>query len=618
MRFSATLASVVFLGLVLAAPSVASDGESLRPPVPGVPELVVFDVGPISSPQVGPVLLNDEIWSDESQIVTDQDAAPGFAGASVPVLSPGPDDPSADKDATAVVSAILEPDITAPDPVSDAPHEAPDALLPPHVETNAPAPVPSTGNVAVISQADDSAGAEPTDADLTALPNLAGWAAAAEPPSGTQPRSGPVSGSSDPEIPVSEINSPRYHERDSQYQSEEQSEQDPWHWTWSLTLDCAGNVMSTSSQTGSQESMVWDWDWVWDWACGSTGSNTSTNSSGSSTDFSSTSDTGNTNVSVHVSSPGDTGLLTQSTVSAGVTEGVTATGATSGGVWNWSWTFAFCGETTLVSTQIDSQTPLSWTWNWTWNWTCDAAASPSPELGGASPSVPDAAPVPPLVPVISALSDLPTPALTPVFTADVPLPVWLPLPTRQLVPSIVVDVAILVGPGALLQTLPELPLPSPAISAISGVDVSVVIVSAETSQTSAPQADLTAEGGHAVPGHRDTESTDPLQTTAPIAWQRPEGSSRGPSSNPTAKPPSARPAPPRRAHGPLLPFGQPRSSETAGSSAFGGRVPSVPVAAVAALIAFFMLAAPHLGRRNRVARELSPRSTYRSSIDHPG
>jgi hypothetical protein len=31
-----------------------------------------------------------------------------------------------------------------------------------------------------------------------------------------------------------------------------------------------------------------------------------------------------------------------------------------------------------------------------------------------------------------------------------------------------------------------------------------------------------------------------------------------------------------------------------------------------------MLAAPNLGRRIRVARELSPRSAYRSSIDHPG
>lgn len=615
MRFPTTLASTVVLGLILAAPSLASDGEGLRPPVPGVPEIVVPDVGPISSPEAGPILLDDEVWLDQSQLVTGQDEA-GHVGASVPVLGPSVEGPETEEDGTwGVVSALLEPDITAAaDPVTHTPHEAPDELLSPIVDTSAP--VSSTGNDSSVSQADDSASAEPSNADAPLPPNTAESASMAEPPSGTPPRSGQgLDGSGQPPT-ISEIDSPRYHNNYSQYQSEELSPQDPWHWVWSLTLDCAGNATSTSIETGSLASLIWYWDWVWDWACGSASSSTNhTNSTGSGTDFAPTSDNGNTNVSVRVSS-GDTSRLTPSTIAAGTTEGAEATGTTpSSGIWTWSWTFAFCGETTSVSTQIDSQTPLSWTWNWMWNWTCEATAGAPPELGGATPSGPDAAPVPPLAPVIPAPPDSPTPAQAPVFTVDVPLPEWPLLPALPVAPSVIVDVAIPVSPGRLLPALPELALPSPGVS---GVDVSVVIVPAETSSTTAPVADLPPVGGYEAPGHRGTESTTPPRTTMTIALQRPEGSPSGPSSKPTAKPPSAQPAPPRRAHGPLLPFGQSRSSETAGSGTFGGRVPIVPVAAVAALIAFFMLAAPRLGRRIRVARELSPRSTYRSSIDHPG
>ena len=468
MRFPTTLAGVVVLGLVLAAPSLASDGEGLMPPLPGVPELVVPDVPPLSSPEAGPTLPSDDVWPDESQVMTGPDEA-GHVGASVPVLGPGVEGgPETEEDSTSgVVSALLEPDITSSeDPVTDTSHEALDELVAPIVDTSAP--VSSTGTDGAITQADDVASADPSSADAPAPPNIAGWTSGAEPSSGTQPSSGQGSSSSGSEAPIPETNSPRYHETDSQYQSEVQSGQDPWAWEWFLTLDCAGNVTSTSNQTGSQESLIWYWDWAWDWACGSAGSSTNdTSSNGSGIDFSHTTDTGNTNVSVQISSPDGAGPLTQSTVSAGTTEGAEATAAASE-IWAWSWTFTFCGETTSVSTQIDSQTPLSWTWNWAWDWTCDAAAGAPPELGSATPSGPDAAPIPPLASVIPALPDSPTPAQAPVFTFDVPLPEsfdvplpeWLPLQARPLVSSVVVDVAILVEPGALLPALPELALPS--------------------------------------------------------------------------------------------------------------------------------------------------------------
>ena len=615
MRFPTALATTVVLGLALAAPSLASDGEGLRPPVPGVPEIVVPDVQPISSLEAGFVLLSDEVWLEESPIVTGQDE-PGLVGGSVPALGPGVDDPVIEENSTPeVVSAMLEPDIRpAVDLVTDTPHSTSDELLAPTVDTNVSAPVLSPGDGA-IRQAEDFAGAAaPSHANATVSPQTAEPASAAEPPSGTRPHGGQGTSNSGQEPSLSEIDSPRYHDTNSQYQSNGQPPQDAWHWIWSLTLDCAGNVTSISSQIGSQTSLTWYWDWVWDWACGSTSSNTSgTTSSGSSTNFLSNSDTGNTNVSVQVRSPGETGSVT---VPAGATEGAEATGAAPpSGLWTWSWTFTFCGETTSLSTQLDSQTPLSWTWNWMWNWTCDTPAGAPLEVGDATPSGADAAPVLPLSPVIPALPGPPASAQGQVFLVDVPLTEWPPLSELPVVPSVEVEVAVLVEPGTPLLALPEFPLPSPGVP---GVDVSVVIVPVETSRTPARGADMTPEGGHEAPGHRGTRSSTPPLTTTPIARQRPEGSPSAPSSKPTARPPSAQSAPPRRAPGPFLPFGQPGSSETAGSGTFGGRVPSAPVAAVAALIAFFILAAPYVGRRIRVVRELSPRSTYRSSIDHPG
>ena len=231
-------------------------------------------------------------------------------------------------------------------------------------------------------------------------------------------------------------------------------------------------------------------------------------------------------------------------------------------------------------------------------------------------------PVPPLSPVIPTAPAPATLALVPVFTVDVPLAPKFPLPARASRSCRHTksswDRSTWMSPSSWTSGLLRFRsscCPSPASPASTFRWSSCPPRRPVRPHGEAPQL---LEARASVPGHRETESSTPPPMTTPIALQRPEGSPSGSSSTPTRKPPSAQSAPPRETHGPQLPFGQSRSYGTAGSGTSGGRVPSVPVAAVAAIIAFFILAAPRLGRRLRVARELSPRSTYRSSIDHPG
>jgi hypothetical protein len=195
--------------------------------------------------------------------------------------------------------------------------------------------------------------------------------------------------------------------------------------------------------------------------------------------------------------------------------------------------------------------------------------------------------------------------------------------------AVAVDVAVAVVepelPGILVSADP---LPSPALP---GVDVSVVVVTeASSTSSTAVSSPLETPSGPvgrqqddrvAPPAPRAPSSTIAPRlptTTTTTAWQPPTGRESRAASKPTVKRPSARPAPPDRPRGPFSPFGYVSTSQGAGAGTSGGLVPGAPVVAVAALTALFVLVAPGLGRRIRVARELSPRGTYRSSIDHPG
>jgi hypothetical protein len=102
-----------------------------------------------------------------------------------------------------------------------------------------------------------------------------------------------------------------------------------------------------------------------------------------------------------------------------------------------------------------------------------------------------------------------------------------------------------------------------------------------------------------------------LRTPAPAAAGHAAGNPR---SEKQTRPRVARARP---ASTPLAPWA-PRSSHGATSSSASGAASSAVLVGIAALTGFVLLAAPGLGRRIRVARELSPRNLGRSPIDHPG
>jgi hypothetical protein len=192
-----------------------------------------------------------------------------------------------------------------------------------------------------------------------------------------------------------------------------------------------------------------------------------------------------------------------------------------------------------------------------------------------------------------------------------PLP---PLPAPPVVPSVDVAVEVIVEPDVLAPALPDVSLTPPAVPA---VDAQVVIAPKPPPVLTPGAAPAPHAVDEASKGYRDLGWSTPATPTAVASQDRERPRSR-PGSQPTAKRASAHVSSSRSTRSLSPPFGQLRSSQGTGWGTLGGRVPEAPVLAVAALTAFFMLAAPSLGRRIRVARELSPRSTYRSSIDHPG
>ncbi len=621
MRFLKVLTTTAIVGLGHGGPALASDGEPSIPPTPALPEVVAppspapgSPTDPIPVPAVDPpplpaideTVTENVVPQETPEVVTATQAETGSINVSVRVLSPGTDGPVAqDSSGTDVVSPAPEPDITAATNSATVTPSVPSQSA--GVNTNVEIRVLSPGDNGAVTQTSDSPGVTPTH-ETEAMPVIeAGSSSEAE----------PTSTDTGDQASVAEADSQRYQDENSQYQSTGTPPLDPWNWRWKFAIDCAGNATGLSTETGSRASLVWTWDWRWDWACISADTG-ATNSSGPGLDSSSTfdagsTDAGNTNVSVRVLSPGDNGPVTQSTTAVGETSGDLGTTGTapSNEPWSWTWTFTFCGTTTTFSTQTESQTPLSWTWDWAWNWTCDAAVGAPPALGATEPGA-DTTPVSApstLIPAVQA------PVAPPTVAAAVDVPPLPPLPAPPVVSSIDVAVVVVVPRGILAPALQDLSLRPPAVPA---VDVQVVVAPAESPRTLAPgTAPTPGAPDMASTISHDAASTTPTPTTT-AAWQPRERPRSRPSSQPTAKRASTHVASSRPARGLLPPFGQLRSSQTTGSGTLGGRVPGAPVLAVAALIAFFMLAAPSLGRRIRVARELSPRSTYRSSIDHPG
>jgi hypothetical protein len=352
---------------------------------------------------------------------------------------------------------------------------------------------------------------------------------------------------------------PQYHDDNMQYQSAGIPNPDPWIWEWYLALDCSGNVTSTSSELGSAASRDWDWNWTWDWTCGLDGAS---EESGDAL---------------------ERGFASIASVSAPGGEASAATGEqpdASGTPWLWTWSFDFCGRETTFSIQAGEQTNLEWTWDWTWAWACTSTevVSSDAEGEGQSGTPADAG-------TLSGELELPAP-LAIAIVIEQPLLHLIPFeasPTVVVVAPISIAPVISLGGSLPTGTGPEQAPASGPGRAPAQVPVTVLIAVAPA----AP--DITT----ATPDTSQPERARPSKTRDREAAPRP-----------ARRLPQLPLSPTRRAAG---------STSSSGAAPGGGGATGV-----AALTGFYALAAPGLGRRIRVVRELSPHARAEAPRDRPG
>ena len=670
------VATTVTVALSLAAPALASGGDDESPAssvlaaVDSATETVApstdtTDAILSTGSEAAGVLAETTGIDAGDEITTTVTADSGNVDVSVRVLSPGVDEPVHQDPATPVISPDAKSDIAAV-PATDAEGATSDGepvSEPASVNTNVAIRILSPGSNGEVTQVHEGSEIAPTDAPAQQPASDPSTTEQDGPSVGSDPTTADATTSeSQLDSILSENNSGGYQVEDSQYQSDSQSSATPWYWSWWFGIDCDGNATTSSTETGSPASLDWTWEWVWEWSCTEEGApppgtttgrpvSPASGPSGSSessmvTTSTPSSATGNTNLSVRVLSPGDNGTVHQTTSStpAGSVSGPAAT-TPAGEPWDWSWTFTFCDATTTLANQGASGTPLRWAWEWTWNWSCDSALGPPPDLSDAAQ--PDAvvglpvagtdvisAPVStetlsePSSPEPSrASAELQLPGLAGALRTLITLAGLAGLEWPRVDVATAVTSAIAAAPHLPGPLGAELSLPLPSQPA---VDVSVVVVTEIPSTTlpgttsprqvpsehisRGPLARVPAPAASTTTGSPIASGTTGTQTT----WTSPAHGEIQAAAKPTATRPTVRPAPPDRPRSLFLPLGELGSSRGSGAGTSGGLVPSVPVVAVAALTGLFVLVAPGVGRRIRIARELSPRATYRSSIDHPG
>ena len=564
------------------APALASDLPA--PPPPVVPAL---EPTAIEVPALPPEIVEPPV------VVTEIDAE--NVDVSIRVLSPGEDEGAIQEDADSVISPELEGDITAAaeeaagdadDPASSTPVGA--------VNTNVSVRVLSPGSNAGPSQSTDQDTEEGEgERDLAQ--------ADAEPAApGANPAPATTTALEDAQ------DSEQYQEPNSQYQSEDQIAGEPWNWVWTLELDCAGNPTSTSADYGDPGSLSWSWEWNWKWGCADARSGGPERSASDERAPPSTAE---------ARPPPPTGTSSSSSSPAGA----------SGEPWNWVWTFTFCGQTTTMSTHAGTGTPLSWTWDWTWDWTCGSAPA-------AQESTPPPLVLPPPPPLVTTPPALPAPSNSTVQgggTPDAtPRADAIQLPTV----SLIAILPFTVDTGLANATLELLPAPTmpleitvdvaipPAIPPVSTVSVSTVSIVPLAVFPFPPRAAPPAHGPVAtsLPSGRHSTTASPSSgrivvgaATVPASRVR-NGSTR--QADTRSQPRVARARPDST---PLAPRG-PGPRHGAASTSAGSAASSALLVGIVALAGFVFLAAPRLGRRVKVARELSPRGLDRSPLDHPG
>ena len=568
LQLLGVLASSIIGGLALAQPASADEGIGSAIPEPVLPAV---DASTTSLPD--PTHVQPE---DLLPVVTVTQTEDGNLNVSVRVLSAGTDEAvTQDDSASELVSDAIVGDIT--DHLdATAPGETTDAREPAGTNTNVSIRVASPGDNGAVNHGSPSAapvgaGNEEGGSSSSSSDRLLGTT--------------PPSGGGSVDLPFSEEDSAQYQDSNSRYQSFEQSLDDPWVWRWNLTLDCFGNAMTSSTETGSAASLDWTWNWMWDWSCDTAEANGATAEAGGASDISPSIEP----------RPGD----------AAAPAPAPAQGGLASGAWAWTWTFDHCGRTTSLSTTTLSQTPLTWAWDWMWSWTCPAGA------GGPAP--------------IPTASDSSAPSATDPVAAVLPEPSVLELPVMPAIPTVpalpvMPDVPVVEVP--IVAALPELPpvwvsrpdiTTPPATMSPIATEV-VVTIPAWPAQRAAVQIPRGALGAHP----RDSDPVVlPRHANAPT-WQHPRRPAREPRVRPA---PEARPqaTPPRHARDDASPFDLPRPLQAAGSTGTsGGVAPGALLVVIAALTGFVIFAAPELGRRIRVARGLSPRNRHRSPIDHPG
>jgi hypothetical protein len=478
---------------------------------------------------------------------------------SVRVLSPGEEPTEAQASETAVVSGEPGPDITAASEAADAPDEAtpksPDAI-----NANVSVRILSPGDRGDVDQ--DVAGDGEGVVEAGARPSEGSH----EPP--------PAS----PTLGDSAEDSAQYHDANSSSEYAISGIDDPWNWTWELAIDCAGNAASSSIESGNPGSLVWSWKWGWTWGCSEKSTPDSERAPPSSPQS---------------PDPRPPDELVNPRVST----------EASGEPWAWTWTFTFCGETTTISTNVGAGTPLTWTWDWGWTWLCPltipAEATPQPEVDAPPLPMPQPAP---FLPQPDAVPDTPFPA------------VWLP----SAAPELDLTTEVVVVPSLTLPMV-ELALDAAAEATVEVVIPAVVLPTPTTlpvesrpvPPAGAPEP-ITPPPSRRGAGGRTTIAPTPAE----LAVQPPQAEPGAHRARP-AKQDRARGARPHRPL-PPIPLDRPQPRQATGSSSFGGFVPSALLLGVAALTGFILLAAPGLGRRIRLARELSPRSLNESPLDRPG
>jgi hypothetical protein len=588
------LAAAVGMALATAGPGVAANSlpfpEVPSPPT-GAPGVDPTDP---TQPPASESGLPDAIPT-EPAITVDVDVDAGNLDVSVRVLSPGEDAPDAPQ--PPVISSSAESDTTAdPTTASERADDASGDGAQEGSNTNVTVRVLSPGDNGPVDQGTRLEAAElakeiaERDAGEAKAPDVPG--------SGTAPEAAEDS-------LISPKESEQYQQPDSRYQSDEQFADDPWTWLWYLSVDCDGNATSSSTEAGVQSSRDWTWNWTWEWACNSPPHPPPLDSLADEIDDQTT------------RAPPE-GSAPTSTASA---DGAAAADAAAAPEpWLWTWTFTFCGETATATLPISPETELEWVWDWIWTWTCQDAVGTEPSESPSASSTGD--PAPASSTEASGDSSGGSAAGSGAGTVGrevesllawitgIDLPAWvLPLAPPELGVAVVPGFGPLsdavststIGYGAVIP--PPFAAPSEPISAIGATAVSdpTVISPGLPPQTQRPSSAATspAANGGGLSGHPEPDTAEPRVVKAsPRAKRQPPSRSGG------------APLSPWR---PLLP-----TQAAGGLGASSSFVPSASVVGTAALVALFVLAAPGFGRRIRVARELRPRGTYGSSIDHPG